>query len=707
MSRPRKSVTYTFEGGAASPQFARRADSQLWSTTAKRMLNVALTNAGGFKRRPGLSRIATVASAARYFPYTLRDGTKLNVAFRDGAVDFFNTSRTITQTITGCPWVAADLAAMQITGDLDRITITSRAFAPQTLTFSGGTWSRAALAFATLKDGARGQPYYRFAGTEGITLLPSATSGAITLTASAALFQAGHVGTRFRIFGREMQVTAFTSATQVNADVITTLYPTLDITVGSTLGFAVGDQCTTSADSIPCEVATVVSLTVVRVLLTDGVTSPLTTSNRLVGPNASSTISAVATAASPAATTQWDEQMISPLRGYPAACCIHRERLFLADHPLAPHIINASVVGATTDFSLGVGLDDDGIQAGIGDAIGKRVRHMVSAEQLLILTEVGAYYVGEGPQTPVTPNTIDFLRIGPEAATACNPVLAAEGMLYPEDQGDRIIVLNPTGNVRRVWDTNEVGDIAHHIINAPTRMLLVNGSALGGERYVLALNGDGTIAVMLFRRASEVFGWTEWRTAGTFVDITLFNKEIWACVLRNGVYTHEVFDPDRLLDNSVVFTNGAGATPTDASFANRQIALVWRDGSNRGELGDLYTANGSGALTTAPTDARTYEGGTRFDQEVTLWPPIDPIEGPSTYLRVAEMAADVVSSGRFYMRGRPVERGRAADNLEALSPLRTGWRRQKQLGRDRDIEPSLTQIEAEPLEVRAIVARCR
>lgn len=705
MSRPRRSVTYTFEGGAASPQFARRADQQLWSSTAKRLLNVAITNAGGLKRRPGLQRITTSASAVRYFPFTYRDGTKVMLAFRDAALDVFSTARSIIQTITGCPWLAADLAAMQISPDQDRVFVTSRAFAPQAITLTAGTWARAALAFDTLKDGSLGQPYYRFAAP-GITLTPSATTGAITLTASSSVFVAGHVGTRVRLLGQECTITGFTSGTVVNANVVSFLYPTIDITVGSTSGFAVGDQCTTRADSITCEVSQIVSATVVRVLLTAGVTSPTTTSNTLVGPSASSAISAVASA-TPAATTQWDEQMISAVRGYPGASVVHRERLFLADYPLAPHILNASVSGALTDFSLGDALDDDGIQAGIGDAIGRRIRHLVSAEQLLILTEVGAYYVGEGPQTPVTPNTIDFLRIGPEAATACNPILAAEGLIYPEDQGDRVIVLNPTGNVRRVWDTNEIGDLAHHIINAPTRMLLVNGSNIGGERYVFTLNADGTLAVMLFRRAAEVFGWAEWTTDGTFIDVALFNKEIWACCLRGGVYTHEVFDPDRLLDNSVVFTNASGATPTDASFGARQIALVWRDGANRVEMGATYTAT-AGVLTGAPTDGpRTYEGGTRFPVDVTLWPPLDPIEGPSTYLRVAEMSADVFASGRFYMRDRPVERTRAVDDLETVPPLRTGWRRQKQLGRDRDIEPTLTQTEAEPLEVRSIVVRCR
>jgi arginine/lysine/ornithine decarboxylase len=50
-----------------------------------------------------------------------------------------------------------------------------------------------------------------------VTLTPSATSGAIAITASADVFAAGHVGIRLRLDGKEVIVTAVSSPTQAQA----------------------------------------------------------------------------------------------------------------------------------------------------------------------------------------------------------------------------------------------------------------------------------------------------------------------------------------------------------------------------------------------------------------------------------------------------------------------------------------------------------
>lgn len=74
------------------------------------------------------------------------------------------------------------------------------------------------------------QPYYKFADS-AITLTPSATTGAITLTASAPVFEAAHDGIRLRVGGKEILITAVNSPTVVTADVIEPLAaitPTID-----------------------------------------------------------------------------------------------------------------------------------------------------------------------------------------------------------------------------------------------------------------------------------------------------------------------------------------------------------------------------------------------------------------------------------------------------------------------------------------------
>lgn len=706
MARRRRAVQYTFEGGEADAQYERRTDSQLWIRTARRLRNVRILNGGPARRRPGTAREAVVSGPVRFRYVVMRNGDKRLLVFRPTAVDVYKPDRSIEQTVTGAPWASGDLSTIQVAYENDNVIITSRSFAPQALARStAGSWSLAALSYDAGPEGSLRQPYFRFSDTRGISLTPSATTGAITLTASAAVFVAGHVGTRFRILGREVNVTGFTSSTQVNATVVQTLYPTMEWTVGSTSGFGVGDQVSTTADSVDAEVVAIVSATVLRVIVKDRFTNPTTTSNTVVGPATSSALSAVAAAGVQGATTQWDEQMISSVRGYPNGCLFHRARLYFNDFPAAPEYLAASSLGLYRDFDTGTGLDDDAIIDGIGDAPGRRLRHLISAEQLIALADSGAYYVGDGALSVITPTTIDFLRIGPEAITACNPVIAAEGVIYFEQSAQRVMLLQPQGTVRRSWTTTELADLSPHLISTPSRFCMVDGSNWGPERYAIALNADGSLAVMHFRRGADTVGWGKWTTDGTFIDIAMFDTEVWVCVLRAGVYTLESFSTDRLTDESVVVTSSAGVAPTNAAWANKQISLVWRQTaggqSRRIEVG-LFQGDGAGALTTAPTAAREYEGGRRFPVQIGLWPPSDPELGPGDWMRVSRVSVDVHDAGLYYVDGRPRVPYRASDDITQPPPLRTGWRALRLLGRLRDKSLDVTQVESAPLTVRAV-----
>ena len=112
------------------------------------------------------------------------------------------------------PWTAAMLPQLAFTQSADTLLLCHPDMVPQRVTRTSHTaWTVAPWSFPR-------EPFYRFADA---TLAASATTGTVTLTASAAVFQPGHAGVRFRLGGKRLLVTAVASATQATATVEETL----------------------------------------------------------------------------------------------------------------------------------------------------------------------------------------------------------------------------------------------------------------------------------------------------------------------------------------------------------------------------------------------------------------------------------------------------------------------------------------------------
>ena len=116
------------------------------------------------------------------------------------------------------PWTEDQLKHLAWTQSADTLLLVHPDVPPKRLTRKGAElWSITDWKFFE-KDDRRFQPYYKFAD-EDVTLTPSATTGSITLTASDDVFEADHVGVRFRVSDKEIEITAVTSATVATASV--------------------------------------------------------------------------------------------------------------------------------------------------------------------------------------------------------------------------------------------------------------------------------------------------------------------------------------------------------------------------------------------------------------------------------------------------------------------------------------------------------
>ena len=645
-----------FPAGELQPNYLNRFDD-IAKQGLKRGRNIVILNSGVAARRPGSEQLAAQA-ALRVVTLDGILAETHDLYFYNERVEIREMDGTLVQNVTSAPWVTADIETMQIVEVEDNLVIVSESFFPQVLAYDGSTWSLGDMTFFSGIGGEVRQPYYRYA-PRGVTITPSARTGSITVTASASVFTSAHVGTRIRYLGKQILITAYTSGTQVTGTVTGTLYPTYSVTVGSTSGFSVGQLVEGEDSQVRGVVASIASGTVMTVLMTEGYDNfDVTGTENIIGPESKSAVSASSVTTS-AASLQWDEQMISPVYGFPEGCSYHRSRLLLFGFDSAPNQLAAFVPGVFNDFFVDAGADNEAFIYGIGDNEKAKILHCVPGEQLIVLTNKGHYYVAERAESPFTPTGMlrgGFAKIGPEASTTCRPAALKEGVLFvtASDEtagtGPRIMLIEPTGNVLRAWVSKDISEFAPHLINDPREVVVQLGITTQPERLILVRNADATIACSTFRPQQTQQGWVLWSFEGGVHSLSGVRRRL---VLAYGsVSNREIVKMDFAKTCDAMSSYSAAAT----ARAGEELSLVWN-----GEVVATDTLDGSGNFPDIDPDSE-YELGIDFSVEVTPVPFIHPQDPSPKPRRGVRAYATVEDAGRFRMNG--VSKGNFAASID-------------------------------------------
>jgi hypothetical protein len=203
-----RTLKTSFTAGEVAPELLGRPDLRAWANGARMLRNVFIQPTGGVTRRPGLRHVATLPGTARLIAFEFNTEQTYLLVLTAGQLQVFVGDAQVAQ-LPGA-WTAAMLPQLAFTQSADTLLICHPEMVPQRVTRTSHTsWSVVPWSFGY-------EPFFRFADS-AITLTPSATAGSIGLAASAAVFQPGHVGTRFRIGGKRVRVTAVASATQTTA----------------------------------------------------------------------------------------------------------------------------------------------------------------------------------------------------------------------------------------------------------------------------------------------------------------------------------------------------------------------------------------------------------------------------------------------------------------------------------------------------------
>jgi len=226
MARTLRTVLSNFSAGELNPLLRTRTDTKAYFNGAKTLRNWYIMDSGGIMRRQGTSYKQTLAGESRLLPFVFSEDEIAIFALSNNRLDVFDKDGASVQSniTSNCNWTTAQLFELNLAQFGDTVFITHRNNPIRKIVRTSATnFTVSAFTFASHSSGyPRYQPYYKYEDAS-VTLTPSATSGSITLTASTSIFTANWVGDTVRLDKKEVDITGYTSGTEVNATVRETL----------------------------------------------------------------------------------------------------------------------------------------------------------------------------------------------------------------------------------------------------------------------------------------------------------------------------------------------------------------------------------------------------------------------------------------------------------------------------------------------------
>jgi hypothetical protein len=216
MGQKPDTIQNNFTGGEISPRACGRFDVSKYSNSAEIIENFIIYQLGGILYRPGTRYAATtktIADRARLlkFQYSTEqsyviEAGHLYFRYYTNSGQLYSSGTTPVELVT--PFDKSYLRRIKYTQDADTMYLTTGVYAPQKHQRTSTTaFSIAAVNFV------RGP--FLDVNITSTTITPNAATGNVTLTASASIFQNGHVGSLWRVKDGVVKITGYTSGTSV------------------------------------------------------------------------------------------------------------------------------------------------------------------------------------------------------------------------------------------------------------------------------------------------------------------------------------------------------------------------------------------------------------------------------------------------------------------------------------------------------------
>lgn len=535
--------------------------------------NFRILNTKGMQNRCG--RRVLFAESTRVEEILMAPGVTYYLAFPNADLHIYDSTGTLVFNDSARPWSATTAKNVVWAVYEKSIYVTFAGMVPRILTWDGvTTWTAADFAEQVLGNQKR-TLFYRISPKD-ITLLPSATTGVINITFSAAVLVAGMVGTRIQWNGRQITIATVTTPTTGTATVNEKLdsnRQTLTFSAFSTTPVA-GDVLqgfnSTTRDPTGAEGAVIsVGATDCVVELSTAVrfTAPefiLRTGGAYIG-----TTTTVADAA-PAASVIWDQEVMNTYRGWPQSVFVDQNRLGFCNFPAVPSGIAWSAVSNFSDFYVGPMPTDCIFELAPNKSQVLYVVPGMDASEF-VFCDNKIYYIQITPQNPLKPGSVGFNTISEDECGVVQPRRAGEFILYVTAGLNQVKAVRIFGAYTRAYKTESLTELCAHLFTSITAIALMTASASFAERYAFILNSTGSVIVGKYSidKNGELegsIGWTPWTGNGTVKWVACKGANILftTSYAPNGitaVQLVELLDDGRYLDASQLYNTQPSGLP--------------------------------------------------------------------------------------------------------------------------------------------------
>jgi len=736
---PQNSFTF----GEVSPSLTSRTDSPIYKNAAEKVRNFFIRGEGGVSKRPGTKRWHNFASApafssglrqtVRIEPFIFSDDEQYIIAFSNTRIEIFQISpsdATVSsiQAIASQSWLvntssAPYLEEFTFAQQGDVMFIAHQTFGTRKLVRTGLTsFVVETFTFETSVDSQHiFQPYYPFQEL-GVTLASNATSGSgKTLTASASYFISAHVGVYLKIGDAEALITGFTNATTVTATILGTLRHQLNNDAFKTAEGSGTIQVTHALHGLAVGASIVIDRagTVGGVAIgnLNGTRSITAVVNENVyeftaGSSATATSSADGGGAprvtTGAATTEWQEQSYSSVRGFPAAVTFHQNRLWFGGTLAQPDGIWGSKSGQYYNFDVGDASDNDALDltANVGEIF--TIRHLVSNRDLQVFTTGAELFVQAPTDKPVTPANAQIRRQTPFGSSFVRPTVFDGATLFIQKTGTALREFLFTDS-EASYTAVAVSMLAPHLIVDPVQQASIKGALNRSESYDFVLNSDGTIAVFYSIRGDQKQGWSLWDTQGKWHSICSVHERLFVASSRDdGSGTTKLFLEEFQVDMPMDFCNVFSASNSvfgslGSHFANNAVVKAI---SGNDFLGQFTVGSAQIDASLAKASVSTGFIGYSFTPLITTLP-VDAqiMGGPLTGepRRISRVVLDLQSTLAVSVNSKDLVFRNVTDDMSQNRVAITGKEEFRILGYSRDPRVSISQSFPFNLEVKGMV----